>query len=94
MKTIIATVAATLFAASVGAADVYHGLETGNSDLDGTSAEGFAGVQPGVGDGIDIYSGLADGNADLFKSDRSGPTDSGDDPDIYMSVSGNPDLQF
>jgi len=52
------------------------------------------GVQPGVGDSFDVYSGLADGNADLFKSDSSGPTDSGDDPDIYMGVSGNPDLQF
>ena len=94
MKTIITAVTATLFAASVGAADVYHGLERGNSDLDVSSTEGFAGVQPGVGDSFDIYSGLADGNADLFKTDRSGPTDSGDDPDIYMGVSGNPDLQF
>ena len=51
-------------------------------------------MQPGVGDSFDLYSGLADGNADLFKSDRSGPSDSGDAPDIYISVSGNPDLQF
>ena len=56
--------------------------------------EVFAGVQPGVGDSFDPYGGLADGDADLFKADRSGPTDGGDDPDIYMSISGNPNLQF
>ena len=40
----------------------------------------------------DLYS--ADGNSDLFKADRSGPSGAGSDPDIYASVSGNPDLQF
>jgi len=94
MKTIVTAIIATSFAASVSAADVYHGLESGNSDIDTGHAETYAGVQPGVGDSFDLYSGLADGNADLFKSDRSGSTDSGDAPDIYMSVSGNPDLQF
>ena len=38
--------------------------------------------------------GLDDGNADLFKADNRTRTDAGDAPDIYMSVSGNPDLQF
>lgn len=96
MKTIIITIAATLFTANVGASDVYQGLEQGNPDLASThvSAAEYAGVQPGIGDSVDIYGGLADGNADLFKADRSGPTSSGNDPDIYMSVSGNPDLQF
>ena len=102
MKTIITAIAATLFTATAtatataSASDVYHGLEQGNPDLvsQGVVAERFAGVQPGVGDSFDVYGGLADGNTDLFKSDRSGPTDGGDAPDIYMSVSGNPDLQF
>jgi hypothetical protein len=96
MKTIFATIAATLFTAGVSATDVYHGLDEGNSDLSTKrlSAEDFAGVQPGIGDGIDRYHGWADGNPDLFKSDRSGPTDTGNDPDIYMNVSGNPDLSF
>jgi len=94
MKTIVTAIIATSFAASVGATDVYHGLERGNADIDTGHAETYAGVQPGVGDSFDIYSGLADGNADLFKSERSGPSDSGDAPDIYMGVSGNPDLQF
>ena len=96
MKTIIATIAAALFTASVSAADVYQGLGEGNSDLSSSrvSAADFAGVQPGVGDSVDRYHGWDEGNADLFKADRSGPTDSGNDPDIYMSVTGNPDLQF
>lgn len=96
MKTIIATIAATLFTAGVGATDVYYGLEKGNADLSNPplSAADFAGMQPGVGDSVDRYHGLADGNSDLFKADRSGPTDSGDDPDIYGNVSGNPDLSF
>jgi hypothetical protein len=33
MKTIITAIAASLFAASLSAADVYHGLDAGNSDL-------------------------------------------------------------
>ena len=94
MKTITATIAAALFSVSASASDVYHGLERGNSDIDTGHEESYAGVQPGVGDSFDIYSGLADGNADLFKSDHSGTTDSGDSPDIYMGISGNPDLQF
>ena len=96
MKTIITAIAASLFAASVSAADVYHGLDAGNSDLSTprVSAEDFAGVQPSIGDSVDRYHGLADGNADLFKADRSGSSGAGSDPDIYASVSGNPDLQF
>ena len=58
MKTII-TAAAALFAANVGAADVYHGLERGNTDLSGQrlSAEDFTGVQPSIGDSVDRYHG-------------------------------------
>ena len=95
MKTII-TAAAALFAANVSAADVYHGLERGNTDLSGQrlSAEDFTGVQPSIGDSVDRYHGLADGNSDLFKGDGSQSTKSAGRPDIYMNVSGNPDLQF
>ena len=96
MKTIITAIAASLFAASVSAADVYQGLESGNSDLSTqrASAQDFVGVQPSVGDSVERYHGWADGNSDLFKADRSGPSGAGSDPDIYASVSGNPDLQF
>ena len=58
------------------------------------SAQDFARVQPIIGDSVSRYHGLAEGNPDLLKSDRSGTTDSGKDPDIYMGLSGNPDLQF
>jgi hypothetical protein len=96
MKTTITAVAATLFAASASAADVYHGLDAGNSDLN--SAQPFAaevvGVQPGVGDSIDIYGSLDDGNADLFKGDGTQARPSTGRPDIYMNVRGNTDLQF
>jgi hypothetical protein len=93
MKTII-TAAAILFAANVSAADIYHGLGEGNSDLSTqrVSANDFVGVQPSIGDGVDRYQGWADGNPDLFKA--TGTTNTTDDPDIYTSISGNPDLQF
>ena len=96
MKTIITAIAATLFTASVSAADVYHGLDQGNPDLSSqrVGANDFVGVQPGVGDSINRYHGLDDGNSDLFKADNSGPTDSGDAPNIYMGIGGNPDLHF
>jgi hypothetical protein len=96
MKTIITAIAASLFAASVSAADVYHGLDAGNSDLSTQrgSANDFVGVQPSIGDSVSRYHGWAEGNPDLFKADRSGPSGAGSDPDIYASVSGNPDLQF
>lgn len=96
MKTIITAIAATLFTAGVNAADVYHGLGNGNADLSDPriSAEDFVGVQPSIGDSVERYHGLADGNPDLFKSDRSGPYDSGDAPNIYQGVAGNPDLGF
>ncbi len=94
MKRLLAVIASSFFAAGVSAADIYHGLGDGNSDLSTqrVSAEDFTGVQPSVGDSVDRYQGWADGNPDLFKA--SGTTNSSDDPDIYMSVSGNPDLQF
>lgn len=93
MKTII-TAAAALFAANIGAADVYHGLEVGNSDLSTglVSAEDFVGVQPSIGDSVDRYHGWANGNPDLFKA--TGTTNSTDDPDIYDALGDNPDLQF
>jgi hypothetical protein len=95
MKTII-TAAAVLFAAHVSAADIYHGLGEGNSDLSTqrVSAADFVGVQPSVGDSVDRYHGWAEGNPDLFKANRSGTTNSTGNPDIYMGLGGNPDLQF
>ena len=96
MKTIIITAAAALFTANVGAVEIYHGLGAGNPDLSTQriSAQDFVGVQPSVGDSIDRYHGLADGNSDLFKGDGSQPMESTGRPDIYMNVSGNPDLRF
>ena len=96
MKTIITAVAATLFTATLCAGDFYHGLEAGNSDLSAQrlSAGDFAGVQPSIGDTVDRYQGWADGNPDLFNADGSVRSDSGDDPNIYRSLSGNPDLHF
>ena len=96
MKTIVTAIAASLFAAGVSAADVYHGLDAGNSDLSTqrASANDFVGVQPSIGDSVSRYHGWAEGNPDLFKADSSGPSGAGSDPDIYASLSGNPDLQF
>ena len=96
MKRLIAVIASSVFAAGVSAADFYHGLGAGNSDLSNQSlsAEDFAGAQPSVGDSVNRYQGFADGNPDLFMADRGGPSDSGDDPNIYRGISGNPDLEF
>jgi hypothetical protein len=95
MKTIITAVAATLFTATVSAADVYQGIGVGNSDLVSQpgSMETVA-VQPGIGSDIDRYHGLADGNGDLFNVSIQGPSDSGDAPRIYGGAEGNPDLAF
>jgi len=95
MKTII-TAAAVLFAANVSAADIYHGLGEGNSDFSTArvSAEDFVGVQPSIGDNVSRYQGWDEGNPDLFKADGSQSRTSTGQPDIYMNVSGNPDLQF
>lgn len=96
MKIIITTIAATLFTASVGAADFYQGIDQGNSDLSTprVSAQDFAGVQPGIGDSVDRYQDWDEGNPDLFKASSTGSTDGGNDPDIYMGLSENPDLHF
>ncbi|MCG6860770.1 MAG: hypothetical protein LJE70_05760 [Chromatiaceae bacterium] len=96
MKTIIITAAAALFATNVSAVEIYHGFAEGNADLSPqrVSANDFAGVQPSIGDRVSRYHGWADGNPDLFKADRSGPNGAVSDPDIYMGLGGNPDLQF
>ena len=96
MKTIITAAAAALFAANVSAVEIYHGLENGNSDLSTqrVSANDFAGVQPSIGDSVDRYRGFSDGNPDLFKTDGTQERPSTGRPDIYMNVSGNPDLSF
>ena len=96
MKRLLAVIASSFFAAGVSAADIYHGLGAGNSDLSTqrVSAEDFVGVQPSVGDSVSRYQGWDDGNSDLFKADRSGPNGAGSDPDIYQGLGGNPDLRF
>lgn len=96
MKIIVTAIAATLFAASLSADDVYRGLAKGNPDLfDGHGRyDQMAGVQRGIGDSFDVYRGLADGNADLFKTRPGYFGESGDDPNIYHGISGNPDLQY
>lgn len=96
MKTIVTTAVAALFAANVGAVEIYHGLADGNSDLSvpRVTADDFAAVQPSVGDTVSRYQGWDVGNPDLFKADRSGSSGATSDPDIYMILDGNPDLQF
>ena len=96
MKTIITAAAAALFAANVSAVEIYQGFADGNLDVttQRASANEYAGVQPSVGDSVSRYQGWAEGNPDLFKADRSGSNGAGSDPDIYMGLGGNPDLQF
>lgn len=96
MRTIIMALAATMFTIGVNAGDVYHGLEQGNPDLAAQwmRAEDVTAVQPSIGDTVEPYQGIADGNPDVCKSDRTGYTGKCEDPEIYGSVSGNPDLAF
>ena len=96
MKTIITAAAAALFAANVSAVEIYQGFADGNSDVSTqrVSADYFLGVQPSVGDSVSRYHGWAEGNPDLFKGDGSQERLSTGRPDIYMNVSGNPDLAF
>ena len=96
MKTIFTTLAATLFATSVSASDIYNGFGQGNSDLQvshsGTSSQVTA-TQPGVGSSIDRYHGWADGNPDLFRDSQHSTTVSHSSPaDVYRGFSGNQDL--
>jgi hypothetical protein len=93
---IIITAAAMLLAANVTAASVYHGLDAGNTDLNGSQpfAAEVTGVQPGVGDHVDIYGRLDDRNADLFRGDGVQSRPSTGRPDVYRNLSANPDLKF
>ena len=90
MNTIIAAVAATLFSASASAANIYSGLDEGNSDLNAStfSSDDFAGVQPGVGNSFDRYHGFTDGNSDFFQhvEPESGVarSSSSDDSPVYV----------
>ena len=97
MKTqiIISAIAASLFAASVGATDIYHGWGQGNSDLYSssvTAGDRLASVQPGIGSNFDRYHGFADGNQDLFSGYSQGGVSNAGSADVYKGFSGNPDL--
>ena len=96
MKSLLAVIASTFFAAGVSAHDTYGAFGTGNSDVfdEHRPSDTMAAVQPSVGDHFDRYQGFADGNPDLFKSDRRGPSNSGDEPRIYGVVTRNPDLSY
>ena len=96
MKTIVTTIAATLLTVSVSAADIYHGFGDGNADLSPQRgyAAGFAGVQPGVGGGIDRYHGFADGNPDLFHTPASDSGTVGRASDNGQAVYVGPGLEF
>ena len=96
MKRLLAVIASTFFAAGVSAHDTYGAFGTVNSDVfdEHQPSDTMAAVQPSIGDHFDRYQGFADGNPDLFKSDRSGSSNSGDDPRIYGVVTGDPDLSF
>jgi hypothetical protein len=96
MKTILTAAAAALFAANIGAAEIYHGLGEGNPDLSNvsTNAGDFVGVQPSVGDSVYRYHGWETGNTDLFKGDGTQTPASTGKPEIYDALSANPDLQF
>ena len=96
MKRLLAVMVSSVFAAAVSGADIYHGFGAGNSDLttQRLAADDFTGVQPSVGDSVNRYHGWGKGNPDLFAADRSDPSGSVDDPDIYKSISGNPDLEL
>ena len=96
MKTILAAVAATVFAASASASGIYSGFGQANPDIHNgyaPSADEMAAAQPGVGSNFGRYHGWADGNADLFRDNRvsSSPSDSGT-ADVYRGFEGNPDL--
>jgi hypothetical protein len=95
MKRLLAVIASSVFAAGVSATDWYDDLADGNSDLSNKrlSTADFAGVQPSIGDSTSRYHGIAQDNPDLFIADSNSATHSGDEPRVYGSVSGNPDLE-
>ena len=96
MKRLLAVILSSAFVAGVSATDWYDDFTDGNSDVSSErlSAADFTGVQPSIGDSVSRYHGLDQGNPDLFEAERGSSTDSGKDPSIYGSVSGNPDLQL
>ncbi len=95
MKTIIATVAATLFATSVSAGSIYGGFGKGNPDLEGgyaSSGEVVTASQPGIGAEFDRYQGLADSNHDLFDDTHAAQVSRSAPANVYRGFAGNPDL--
>jgi len=94
-KLITVTAAALFFAASAQAADTYHDFLDGNPDSDNTRV-GYIGVTaapPSVGADLDRYHALDDGNPDLF-SVELGTSARSEDPDIYGTFGGSPDLAY
>lgn len=100
MKAQLTFIAAALFAASAGAADVYHGLAKDNSDLYPyavhPSADQVVGVQPGIGDNTAVYGRSGGRNPDLFsgaRTEQGSYRSGGKASDIYHGFcGGNPDL--
>ena len=101
MKRLLSAIAIApiaLFAAGVGADDVYRGLAKGSPDLQEPhlSADAAVGVQPGVGDSAAPYGRAGERNPGLFPGTRSGRTDNRPGSwarDIYPGFcGGNPDL--
>lgn len=99
MKRLLATLAIVLFAAGVGADDVYRGLAKGSGELndDHPPKPQVAGVQPGRGDIIDIYHGFGNGSGDLFqwqwtRTDKASYRLSSKATNIYSGFCGTSEL--
>jgi len=99
MKTLLAAIATVLFAASVGADDVYHGLARGNAELNDAHppTDRSVGVQPHVGDNTAVIYGLTDdvGNPDHFQwqpTDRAAKRPGGKAPNFYGGFCGSSEI--
>ncbi|MBK8637016.1 MAG: hypothetical protein IPN92_01605 [Chromatiaceae bacterium] len=69
MKRLLATIAIALFAASVGADDVYRGLAKGSPDLGEPHPDRAVAAQPGVND-MAVFESRTD-TADLSPAART-----------------------
>jgi hypothetical protein len=91
MKSLLAMIVSTFFAAGVSAHDVYGDFGKGNADVfdEHQPTDTMAAVQPSIGDHFDRYHGLAVDYPDLFKPEPADRTGSGDDPGIYGGFGGD-----